>query len=103
MFGLPLRIPENDFCLGPGQAISGAEKGEQAALLLSPRCSAPTGANDSCRQSNGTLFTMFLTSPLQAFCILVGISSSEVDMVRLSSLCHSCLRILLRLNHYPRA
>ncbi|KAK4772375.1 hypothetical protein SAY86_014150 [Trapa natans] len=62
------------------EAISGAEKGEQAALLLSPRCSAPIGANDYSRQSNGMLFTMFLTTPLQAFCILVGISSSEVDM-----------------------
>ncbi|XP_031392697.1 protein SCAI isoform X2 [Punica granatum] len=62
------------------EAISGAEKGEPAALLLSPRCSAPMGSNDSCRHSNGSLFTIFLTAPLQAFCILVGISSSEVDM-----------------------
>ncbi|OMP05804.1 hypothetical protein COLO4_08540 [Corchorus olitorius] len=62
------------------KAISGAEKGERAALLLSPSCSFPIGATDSSRHSIGSLFTIFLTAPLQAFCLLLGISSSDVEM-----------------------
>ncbi|KAK6232647.1 hypothetical protein SCA6_002720 [Theobroma cacao] len=62
------------------KAISGAEKGERAALLLSPSCSFPIGAADSSRQSIGSLFTIFLTAPLQAFCLLLGISGSDVEM-----------------------
>lgn len=62
------------------KAISGAEKGERAALLLSPSCSYPIGAGDSSRHSIGSLFTVFLTAPLQAFCLLLGISGSDVEM-----------------------
>ncbi|KAL4341451.1 hypothetical protein GQ457_08G005920 [Hibiscus cannabinus] len=62
------------------KAISGAEKGERAALLLSPSCSFPIGTSDSSRHSFGSLFTVFLTAPLQAFCLLLGISGSDVEM-----------------------
>ncbi|GMI85451.1 hypothetical protein like AT3G03570 [Hibiscus trionum] len=62
------------------KAISGAEKGERAALLLSPSCSFPIGTGDSSRHSVGSLFTVFLTAPLQAFCLLLGISGSDVEM-----------------------
>ncbi|XWS58659.1 hypothetical protein CRYUN_Cryun08bG0053600 [Craigia yunnanensis] len=56
------------------KAISGAEKGERAALLLSPSFSFPVGTGDSSRHSIGRLFTVFLTAPLQAFCLLLGVS-----------------------------
>lgn len=62
------------------KAISGAEKGERAALLLSPSCSYPIGTGDSSRHSIGSLFTVFLTAPLQAFCLLLGVSGSDVEM-----------------------
>ncbi|KAL6008369.1 hypothetical protein ACLOJK_033878 [Asimina triloba] len=64
------------------QAIHGEEKGETAAMLLSPCFPAPsTNASvDSSRHQNGSQFTMFLTAPLQAFCHLIGYSGSNVDM-----------------------
>ncbi|XP_039028388.1 protein SCAI [Hibiscus syriacus] len=62
------------------KAISGAEKGERAALFLSPSCSFPISTSDSSRHSVGSLFTIFLTAPLQAFCLLLGISGSDVEM-----------------------
>nr|KJB82504.1 hypothetical protein B456_013G199200 [Gossypium raimondii] len=62
------------------KAISGAEKGERAALLLSPNCSFPIGSSDASRHSVGSLFTIFLTAPLQAFCLLLGISGSDIEM-----------------------
>ncbi|KAE8679015.1 hypothetical protein F3Y22_tig00111402pilonHSYRG00669 [Hibiscus syriacus] len=62
------------------EAISGAEKGERAALFLSPSCSFPISTSDSSRHSVGSLFTIFLTAPLQAFCLLLGISGSDVEM-----------------------
>lgn len=67
------------------QAISGAEKGERAALLLSPNCSFPIGSSDVSRHSVGSLFTIFLTAPLQAFCLLLDISGSDIEMVRKKS------------------
>lgn len=65
------------------QSISGAEKGEPAGLLLSPSISVPISAVDSSRQpsASGSLFTIFLTAPLQAFCLLLGIFGSDVEMV----------------------
>lgn len=57
------------------QAIKGAEKGEPAAILLSP-CSSPP-----IHHASGSLFTMFLTSPLQAFYLLLGFSGSDSEMV----------------------
>ncbi|XP_057980330.1 uncharacterized protein LOC131166089 isoform X2 [Malania oleifera] len=63
------------------KAISGAEKGERTALLLSPSSSPPIGtAADSSHHRNGSLFTMFLTAPLQAFCLLLGFSGSDIEM-----------------------
>lgn len=64
------------------QAINGVEKGEPAAMLLSPN-SYPTvpSAVDSSRHPSGSLFTSFLTAPLQAFCLLLGISGPDVDTV----------------------
>lgn len=56
------------------KAINGAEKGEPAALLLSPSSSSIMP------HPNGSLFTSFLTAPLQAFCLLLGISGSDSEM-----------------------
>uniref|UniRef100_A0A7N0TIP3 Protein SCAI n=1 Tax=Kalanchoe fedtschenkoi TaxID=63787 RepID=A0A7N0TIP3_KALFE len=59
--------------------IKGQERGEPAAILLSPSCSVPN-VSESGRHSYGSLFTIFLTAPLQAFCQLLGCSTSEIDM-----------------------
>lgn len=64
------------------QAISGAEKGEPVALLLSPSYSIPLPAVESSRHQSGSLFTIFLTTPLQAFCLLIGLSGSDIEMVK---------------------
>ncbi|XP_020091121.1 uncharacterized protein LOC109712103 [Ananas comosus] len=57
------------------------EKGETAAMLLSPISQPPTAAagDDSSRSQNGSQFTMFLTAPLQAFCFLIGISGTNIN------------------------
>ncbi|KFK37789.1 hypothetical protein AALP_AA3G029300 [Arabis alpina] len=59
--------------------ICGAEKGEPAALLLSPSHTPPLISVDFSRQPSGSLFTIFLTAPVQAFCLLIGISGSDVE------------------------
>ncbi|EFH58556.1 hypothetical protein ARALYDRAFT_477602 [Arabidopsis lyrata subsp. lyrata] len=59
--------------------ICGAEKGEPAALLLSPSHTPPLISADFSRQPSGSLFTIFLTSPVQAFCLLSGISASDME------------------------
>ncbi|KAK2638492.1 hypothetical protein Ddye_026287 [Dipteronia dyeriana] len=59
--------------------INGAEKGERAALLLSPSSSIPIAAADFSRNPSGSPFTIFLTAPLQAFCLLLGFSGSEFE------------------------
>ncbi|KAG6752009.1 hypothetical protein POTOM_044225 [Populus tomentosa] len=61
-------------------AISGAEKGEPAAIILSPSCSIPLTTADSSRHHSGSLLTMFLSTPLQAFCLLIGLSGPDVEM-----------------------
>ncbi|CAK9144847.1 unnamed protein product [Ilex paraguariensis] len=64
-----------------GIAINGAEKGELVAMLLSPTISSPIPASvDSSRHANGSLFTIFLTAPLQAFLLLLGFTGSEIEM-----------------------
>lgn len=63
------------------QAINGAEKGEPAAMLLSPSNSIPIVGAEFSRSPSGSAFTIFLTTPLQAFCLLLGISASEIEMV----------------------
>lgn len=60
------------------KCISGAEKGEAVAMLLSPSSSPPVA--ESSRHPNESLFTIFLTAPLQAFCLLLGFSGSDIDM-----------------------
>lgn len=62
------------------KAIVGAEKGEPIAMLLSPSSSSPIASADSSCHPCGSLFTIFLTAPLQAFCLLLGISGSDIEM-----------------------
>ncbi|WCJ31933.1 hypothetical protein M5689_013384 [Euphorbia peplus] len=57
------------------KVLHGAERGEPAALLLSPL--KPSHRSDTTQ--NGSQFTLFLTAPLQAFCQMVGLTSSDVD------------------------
>ncbi|KAA8520353.1 hypothetical protein F0562_014609 [Nyssa sinensis] len=62
-------------------AINGAEKGEPAVMLLSPSSSSPMpAAVDSSHHPSGSLFTSFLTAPLQALCLLLGFSGSDIEM-----------------------
>ncbi|CAN6562329.1 unnamed protein product [Malus baccata var. baccata] len=61
------------------EAINGVQKGETVAMLLSSSSSYHATLSSS-RQSSGSLFTIFLTAPVQAFCILLGISGSDIDM-----------------------
>lgn len=63
------------------QALSGSEKGEPVAMLLSPTISLPISAMDSSRQPSGSSFTSFLTVPLQAFILMLGFTVSDIDMV----------------------
>ncbi|XP_062199094.1 uncharacterized protein LOC133901674 isoform X1 [Phragmites australis] len=58
------------------KAIHNAEKGEPAALLLSPRISSALPGAES--TAHGSQFTYFLTAPMQAFCQLAGITS-DID------------------------
>ncbi|NP_001145368.1 uncharacterized protein LOC100278709 [Zea mays] len=62
------------------KSIHGTERGETSAMLLSPssRSSAAGFSGDSTRHS-GSQFTMFLTSPLQAFCLLLGNNGTDID------------------------
>ncbi|KAF5749266.1 hypothetical protein HS088_TW04G01231 [Tripterygium wilfordii] len=62
------------------KSIHGAEKGDPAALLLSPSCSISITAADPSHQLSGSLFTNFLTAPLQAFCLLLGLSGQDIEM-----------------------
>ena len=59
-------------------------------MLLSPSSLPMPGSVDSSRHPSGSLFTTFLTAPLQAFCLLLGISGSDVEMVRAISSQHCC-------------
>ncbi|KAF8404648.1 hypothetical protein HHK36_009536 [Tetracentron sinense] len=62
-----------------GHILHGAERGEPAALLLSP--TRPAFRSPSCVDLtlNGSQFTFFLTAPLQAFLQLVGLSPPDID------------------------
>ncbi|KAK4397160.1 protein SCAI [Sesamum angolense] len=61
------------------KAMSGAEKGEPVALLLSPATSLPLPAVESSRLPSGSLFTSFLTAPLQSFILLLGFTGSDIE------------------------
>ncbi|KAH9621807.1 hypothetical protein KSS87_021133 [Heliosperma pusillum] len=52
--------------------LCGTEKGEPAAMLLSPRSSPPAATGEWSWPTHGSLFTNFLTAPIQAFCLLLG-------------------------------
>ncbi|GAB2270674.1 hypothetical protein Dimus_005546 [Dionaea muscipula] len=60
--------------------LSGAEKGEFATMLLSPHSTPLISGADSECQISGSLFTMFLAAPIQAFCHLLGFSGSDIDV-----------------------
>ncbi|KAH9299708.1 hypothetical protein KI387_031390, partial [Taxus chinensis] len=64
------------------KVINGAERGEPAALLLSPtvqpNCVNTSNIDCSRYPNNGSLFTLFLTAPLPAFCRLVGVSAHNL-------------------------
>ncbi|XP_012081621.1 protein SCAI homolog [Jatropha curcas] len=61
------------------KVLHGAERGEPAALLLSPLKPAFKNLSGVDRTQNGSQFTFFLTAPLQAFCQMVGLSSGDAD------------------------
>lgn len=63
------------------KAIHGEEKGETMAMLLSPTSQAPAmgATSESPRNQNISQFTMFLTAPVQAFCILLGVSGINME------------------------
>lgn len=63
------------------QVIHGAERGERAALFLSPVRSAYRKLSDGGQVEHGSQFTFFLTAPVAAFCQLVGLITSDSDMV----------------------
>lgn len=67
----------NDF-----QVLHGAERGETAALLLSPLRPTFKGHRSVIDVTeNGSQFTFFLTAPLQAFCLMVDLSVHNIDSV----------------------
>ncbi|XP_068315352.1 uncharacterized protein [Pyrus communis] len=61
------------------KVLHGAERGETAALLLSPMRPAFKNPADADLTQNGSQFTFFLTAPLAAFGQLVGFSSSDTE------------------------
>ncbi|KAM1161249.1 hypothetical protein ACFX2B_000370 [Malus domestica] len=61
------------------KVLHGAERGETAALLLSPMRPAFKNPADADLTQNGSQFTFFLTAPLAAFSQLVGFSSSDTE------------------------
>ncbi|KAI3683122.1 hypothetical protein L1987_83622 [Smallanthus sonchifolius] len=76
------------------QAINMAQKGEPVAILLSPAVSFPIhGAVDPPLPS-GSQFTSFLTVPLQALIVLLGISSSDIQTESLNK-AHKILSLSL--------
>ncbi|XP_074263114.1 uncharacterized protein LOC141585933 [Silene latifolia] len=59
--------------------LCGTEKGEPVAMLLSPRSSPPAATGEWSWPTHGSLFTNFLTAPVQAFCLLLGFSGSDIQ------------------------
>ncbi|KAL3537177.1 hypothetical protein ACH5RR_000543 [Cinchona calisaya] len=75
----PLFLIVDSDISGAFKAIDGTEKGEPVAMLLSPTASLPISAMDSSRQPSGSSFTNFLTAPLQAFILLLGFTSADIE------------------------
>ncbi|XP_012492116.1 uncharacterized protein LOC105804171 [Gossypium raimondii] len=67
------------------KVLHGAERGEKAALLLSPLRPTFKGPSSADITQNGSQFTLFLTAPLLAFCQMVGFSLSDSDTEVLNS------------------
>lgn len=63
------------------QVLHGAERGEPAALFLSPLRPSFKNLSGIDMAQHGSQFTFFLTSPLQAFCELVDYNLTNDDMV----------------------
>ncbi|XP_010437139.1 PREDICTED: protein SCAI [Camelina sativa] len=62
------------------KVLSGAERGEPVAMLLSPlKPSFENPSTDDTDALNGSQFTFFLTAPLQAFSQMLGLSNSNPD------------------------
>ncbi|KAM3283143.1 protein SCAI [Capsicum chacoense] len=61
------------------KVLHGAERGEKSALFLSPLRPSFKNPGTDVTQT-GSQFTLFLTAPLQAFCQLVGLVSSDKDL-----------------------
>ncbi|KAL3818932.1 hypothetical protein ACJIZ3_004837 [Penstemon smallii] len=62
------------------KVLHGAERGEPAALFLSPLRPSFKNPIDIDKTQNGSQFTLFLTAPLNAFCQLVDYDLSNDDM-----------------------
>ncbi|KAA0044716.1 protein SCAI [Cucumis melo var. makuwa] len=62
------------------QVLHGAERGETAAILLSPLRPAFKNPLNVDTIQSGSQFTFFLTAPLPAFCEMVGLSSANLDI-----------------------
>ncbi|CAK8578772.1 unnamed protein product [Lathyrus sativus] len=58
--------------------LHGAERGEMAALFLSPLIPVFKNPADV-NVHNGSQFTFFLTAPLSAFCQMIGLIPNEAD------------------------
>ncbi|KAK4777058.1 hypothetical protein SAY86_005746 [Trapa natans] len=63
------------------KVIHGAERGEMAALFLSPLRPSFRKFSDAALTENTSQFTFFLTAPLQALQQLAGLSSMDVNPV----------------------
>ncbi|MQL70536.1 hypothetical protein Taro_002830, partial [Colocasia esculenta] len=73
-----LQLVESD-CYLSTIVLYGAERGEIPVLLLSPERSISQSPSSTDLTSNGSMFTYFLASPLQAFCQLVGLSDIDPE------------------------
>ncbi|KAH6819902.1 signal transducer [Perilla frutescens var. hirtella] len=62
------------------KVLHGAERGEPAALFLSPLSPSFKKLNGIDMTHHGSQFTFFLTAPLQAFCLLVDYNLTSDDM-----------------------
>lgn len=78
---IPLVYQKINFLFIILQVLHGAERGEPAALILSPQRPTFKDKSGSDVAKNGSQFTFFLTAPLQAFCQMVGCVSSNYSEV----------------------
>ncbi|GLT33717.1 hypothetical protein SLA2020_082810 [Shorea laevis] len=62
------------------KVLHGAERGEKAALLLSPLRQVFKNPSSADILHNGSQFTFFLTAPVQAFCQMIDLSLSGADV-----------------------